>query len=168
MLILYTGPGKGKTSAAVGQTIRARGQKLRTAFGQFLKKNGEAGEQSLLAELLGENFLAGGVGFYRRKEEYPAHRKAGEAVLAWARERLERGLDLLVLDEALYALGLEIVTAQELRSLLDLAAKRSTHVVLTGRNPPEWLFNRADLVTTMEESKHPFQRGQGAARGIEY
>ena len=76
MILVYTGTGKGKTSACVGQALRALGQNMRVAFGQFMKKDVGAGEQVMLARLLGADFLAGGKGFLRREEDVPAHRRA--------------------------------------------------------------------------------------------
>jgi cob(I)alamin adenosyltransferase len=168
MLIVYTGPGKGKTSAAVGQTVRALGQDLRTAFGQFMKRPGQAGEQRMLERLLGTRFRAGGLGFLRNEEDRPAHRESALALLSWARGQLVSGLEMLVLDEALYALGADLLTREEIESLARDAAAADCHLVLTGRGLPEWLHEMAQLVTEMGEVKHPFHAGVKAGRGIEY
>lgn len=69
MILVYTGNGKGKTSACVGQAVRALGQNMTVAFGQFMKRDGQAGEQRMLAQWLGPRFLAGGEGFLRREED---------------------------------------------------------------------------------------------------
>ena len=103
MILIYTGNGKGKTSACVGQALRALGQDMRVSFGQFMKKDVRAGEQIMLERLLGEDYRAGGLGFFRREEERQEHRAAALTLLDWARERLPR-LDMLLLDESLYAL----------------------------------------------------------------
>lgn len=168
MIIVYTGEGKGKTSASVGQCVRALGQGLRVVFAQFMKREGRAGEQALLADLLGENFLAGGFGFYRREDEYPEHRKAAEALLSWLDGRMDKGLDMLVLDEALYALSAELVKKAELEQLLDRAQTERFHVVLSGRGAPDWLVERADIVTEMREVKHVYAAGGKATRGVEF
>ena len=89
MSLVYTGDGKGKTSACVGQTVRALGQNMTVAFGQFMKRDGQAGEQAMLAKLLDEHFLAGGLGFLRNDADRPAHRQAALRVLEWARAQLE-------------------------------------------------------------------------------
>lgn len=167
MLLIYTGNGKGKTSACVGQAIRALGQGMAVAFGQFMKRAGQAGEQAMLERLLGERFRAGGKGFLRREEDRPAHRKAAQDMLQWAGETLP-GVDMLVLDEALYALGYGIVTREELEHLLELAETEGRHLVLSGRGLPDWLAERADLITEMTEVKHPWQKGVQATRGIEF
>ena len=90
MIIVYTGNGKGKTSACIGQAMRALGRDFAVGFGQFMKQPGCAGEQTVLARLLGDDFLAGGKGFLRREEDRPAHREAALVTLDWARQRLER------------------------------------------------------------------------------
>lgn len=71
MIIVYTGNGKGKTSACIGQAMRALGRDFAVGFGQFMKQPGCAGEQTVLARLLGDDFLAGGKGFLRREEDRP-------------------------------------------------------------------------------------------------
>ncbi|MEG6505114.1 cob(I)yrinic acid a,c-diamide adenosyltransferase [Nitratidesulfovibrio sp. 1201_IL3209] len=167
MLLIYTGNGKGKTSACVGQAIRALGQGLTVAFGQFMKRPGQAGEQAMLDRLLGERFRAGGKGFLRREEDRPAHRKAALDLLQWAEDILPE-VDMLVLDETLYALGYCIVTNEEVECLLELAETQCKHLVLSGRGLPGWLAERADLVTEMNEVKHPWQKGVQATKGIEF
>ena len=167
MILVYTGDGKGKTSACVGQTVRALGQNMTVAFGQFMKRDGQAGEQAMLARLLGDRFLAGGLGFLRNDADRPSHRQAALRVLEWAQAQLEQ-VDMLVLDESLYALGSGIVERQELEQLMAAARSRRRHLVLSGRNAPDWLVEAADLVTSMTEIKHPWRTGVKAAPGIEF
>lgn len=167
MLLIYTGNGKGKTSACVGQALRAVGQDFRVGFGQFIKRDGQAGEQRMLARLLGDDFCAGGLGFFRREEERPAQRAAALRLLEWAMERLPR-LDMLLLDESLYALRAGLLEREEVERLIGAARAASCHLVLSGRDAPDWLTDMADLVTVMEEVKHPAARGVAAQRGIEF
>ncbi len=167
MILVYTGDGKGKTSACVGQTVRALGQNMVVAFGQFMKRDGQAGEQAMLARLLEERFFAGGLGFLRTDAERPAHREAALRMLDWARGQLEQA-DMLVLDETLYALSAGILGQQELEELMALARTNDCHLVLSGRSAPEWLVDAADLVTSMTEIKHPWRTGVKAAPGIEF
>ena len=167
MILVYTGNGKGKTSACLGQVVRALGRGLRVAFAQFMKEDGCAGEQRMLARLLGEDFLAGGRGFFRREEDRPLHRSAAEATLAWARRRLA-GYDVLVLDEALYALRAELISREELEALLREAREQECHVILSGRDAPGWLLDTAELVTSMEEIRHPWQQGLPAVSGVDF
>ena len=167
MILVYTGDGKGKTSACIGQAVRALGQNLAVAFGQFMKRDGQAGEQAMLAQWLGPRFMAGGPGFLRREGDRPAHREAALRVLQWAQKQLEN-VDLLVLDETLYALKAGVLTREEVEELIALARARGRHLVLSGRNAPDWLVDTADLVTSMTEIKHPWRTGVTAAAGIEY
>ncbi len=168
MIIVYTGKGKGKTSACVGQAARALGQGLRVAFGQFMKRDGQAGEQKILRELLAPSrFLAGGEGFFRREEDRPIHRAAARIVLEWAAEQI--GVcDVVVLDETLYALDAGLVSQVEIEGLIAEARLSGCHLVLSGRGMPSWLSELADLVTSMDEVKHPLAKGVKAAPGIDF
>ena len=167
MILVYTGDGKGKTSACTGQAVRALGQGMKVAFGQFMKRDGQAGEQVMLSQWLGPRFVAGGLGFLRKDEDRPAHRQAALHMLDWAQKQLAE-VDMLVLDETLYALSAGILTQEEVENLLDLARQREKHLVLSGRNAPDWLVEAADLVTSMTEIKHPWRSGVTASPGIEY
>ena len=167
MILVYTGNGKGKTSASIGQAVRALGQGLRVAFYQYMKRPGAGGEQGVLRELLDEKFIAGGLGFLRKPEEFAEHREAALKVTEFALAQIPE-LDMLVLDEALYALRSDILTREELTRIIDLCEEKGTHLVLSGRDAPDWLCERAHLVTEMREVKHPYAQGIPAARGIEF
>lgn len=167
MLLIYTGNGKGKTSACVGQAVRALGQGLRVAFGQFMKRDGQAGEQRMLAQLLGAGFFASGSGFYRDPAEFSRHREGALRLMAWAGEVVAR-VDMLVLDEALYALGHDLVSKDELEELVRLCAAHGCHLVLSGRGAPQWLIDQADIVSDITEVRHVFARGARAQAGIEF
>lgn len=166
MILVYMGKGKGKTSACVGQAVRALGQNMTVAFAQFMKRDGQAGEQAMLARLLGEGFYAGGEGFFRI-EQGAAHRRAAHVTLAWAMARLPEA-DMLVLDESLYALGAGLLERAEVETLLTAAQAKGTHVVLSGRALPDWLATTADIVTEMGDVKHPWKQGVPATKGIEF
>jgi len=167
MLLIYTGNGKGKTSACVGQAIRAMGQTLGVAFGQFMKRDDQAGEQKMLSELLGEDFLASGAGFYR-ETDYALHREKAEELLQWARERLDHGVDMLILDEAIYALSHGLLLEDELRGLIERCRNEDRHLVLSGRGAPAWMVELADIVSDIAEVKHVYAQGGKARRGIEF
>lgn len=167
MLIIYTGNGKGKTSASVGQAVRALGQGMTVAFGQFMKRPDLAGEQKVLIELLKGNFRAGGIGFFRKEEERPAHAQAAQELLGWALS-LAPDVDMLILDESLYAHGHGLLSREDLEAVIDVCEAGGTHLVLSGRGAPDWAVDRADIVTEMGEVKHPFDAGVQAMRGIEY
>ena len=167
MILVNTGNGKGKTTASIGIAIRAIGQNLTVAFGQFMKRNDQAGEQAVLANLLGERFHAKGKGFLTRPDQYPSHRAVSEELINWAKEQLA-SVDMLVLDEALYALQSELLKEEELRDLIAMARKRDAHLILSGRGCPRWLEEEADLITEMTEIKHPYKKGIPAQKGIEF
>ena len=167
MILIYTGNGKGKTSASVGQTVRAVGQGMKVAFGQFMKRNGQAGEQVVLTTLLGDLFFNSGAGFFRKESERETHRQAAEPLIAWALNQLDV-VDMLVLDEALYALGSGLITKDELESIVLKAQEKDVHLVLSGRGVPDWLAEQAHLITEMGEVKHPFNSGHKATKGIEF
>ncbi len=171
MLLVYTGEGKGKTSAAVGQAIRALGQGFDVAFCQFMKRSGQAGEQIMLQHLLPDGFRAGGRGFLRPGDDPEPHRRAARETLDWCLDRLDNAtpkVAMLVMDEALYALNASLLSRQDLEGVLDKARDSGAHLVLTGRGLPPWLEERADLVTEMHAVKHPYTQGIPAARGIEF
>lgn len=167
MILVYTGDGKGKTSASVGQAVRALGQGMRVALYQYMKRDGVGGEQEILRNLLGDGFFAGGLGFLIRPEQFPEHREAALKVTAKAKEVIP-GLDMLVLDEALYALKAEILTREELEELMAFCEEHGAHLVLSGRGAPAWLVGSAHLVTEMTEIKHPHGQGISATKGIEF
>jgi cob(I)alamin adenosyltransferase len=167
MILVYTGNGKGKTSASVGQAIRAHGQGLRVAFGQFMKRPAQAGEQIVLAELLGQRFFANGPGFFRNEKNRQEQREAAVSLLAWAEDMLA-AVDMLILDESLYALAHDLLLPEEIDRLAEKASRTGVHLVLSGRKLPDWLKEKADLVTEMVEKKHPFAKGCQALPGIEF
>ncbi len=167
LIIIYTGNGKGKTCASVGQALRAHGQGLRVGFVQFMKRDEQAGEQNMLRTLLKENFHAGGRGFFRHEDQRTAHSEAARLCLLWAKKHMPQ-LDLLVLDEILYALHAQLINQDDVVTLLEDAREHNTHIVLSGRHAPQWLQEKAHLVTVMNEVKHPWQQGIHAQKGIEF
>jgi cob(I)alamin adenosyltransferase len=168
MILVYTGEGKGKTSAAIGQAIRAYGNGLRVVFAQFMKPEGCAGEQKVLSALPGLRFFAGGAGFFLRENDRPEHRKAALAVLFWVEEQFTAGADMLILDESLYALRAGLLLDAELQGIVAAVEARKSHIVLSGRGLPDWLRAEADTVTEMTLLKHGAAQGRKALRGIEF
>ncbi len=177
MILVYTGNGKGKTSACVGQAIRALGQGFIVLFAQFMKKNAVAGEQQMLTRLLKDDFYCNGQGFYLGDARvFPAHRAALEDILAWVSSgfarlkvmRPEAPGRMLILDEALYALGSGLLKESELRGIIDQCRAMDIHLVLSGRGLPEWLTEEADLISEIQDIKHPLQSGIKAGAGIEF
>ncbi|MDI7274453.1 MAG: cob(I)yrinic acid a,c-diamide adenosyltransferase [Anaerolineae bacterium] len=166
---VYTGEGKGKTTAALGLILRATGWQLRSYLAQFMKHQhtGENAALRLLApHVTSEQF--GRPGFLRPQEITPEDIALAHRGLERAREVLSGGeYDLVVLDEVNTAVSFGLLREEE---LLDVIAARPRHVelVLTGRGAGPGILAAADLVTRMVEEKHPYQRGIGARRGIEY
>ena len=168
---VYTGDGKGKTTAALGLALRAAGRGLRTYFGQFLKGRpaGEALAAASLAPLLViETF--GRKGFVIvRKEDGPADEDVAlaESGLALCRKAMLSGkYDIVVLDEVCVAVDLKVLPEAKVLEFLD-EKPAGVEVVLTGRHATPALCERADLVTEMTGRKHYFAKGVRARDGIE-
>ena len=168
LILVYTGNGKGKTSAAVGQAVRALGSGIEVAFGQFLKRDNQAGEQKILKSILGNNFKASGTGFFRHAKDKQRHRDGALRLLKWADEKIRDNCGMLILDEVLYALKMELITRDELEDLMDHASRAGISMVLTGRDMPLWLKEKVDLVSEILEIKHHFQKNIPARKGIEF
>ena len=177
LVILYTGNGKGKTTAALGMVLRALGQGWRVLVLQFLKGDWPVvfGELEMGKRLFPQlEILQVGKGFVKHmgdKKPFEEHVAAAQDALRIAREKITSGVyDLIVLDELIYAIdyaGVQLVALDDVLSLLD-AKPPSLHLVLTGRNAPQALIDRADLVTEMREIKHPWQQKIPAQAGIDY
>lgn len=172
LIIVHTGPGKGKTTAALGTAFRAVGQGLKVLMVQFIKGSWHYGELDA-ARLLGEDrlkILPMGRGFVKVGAEKPDPEDVRMVDEAWefARKSMASGeFDLVILDEINYAISYKMldheVVAEALRNKPEML-----HVILTGRNAHPAIVELADLVTEMREVKHPFQKGIAAQRGIEY
>lgn len=171
LVIVHTGDGKGKTTAALGTALRMAGYRRRVLFLQFVKGTWRYGEMESLARLPEIELVRAGAGFYkilddRHPEE--VHRRAAAEGMRLAREKLTSGeYALVVLDEINYALSAGLVELSEVLELLDLRPL-GLHLILTGRGAPPEIVERADLVTEMREVKHPFRSGILAQKGIDY
>ncbi|MHB0878057.1 MAG: cob(I)yrinic acid a,c-diamide adenosyltransferase [Anaerolineae bacterium] len=166
---VYTGEGKGKTTAALGLALRAAGQGCRVRIIQFLKAR-DTGELHSLPKLAPQVSIEqfGIVEFSRAGMVTPAAQQATESGLEAARRATRGGdYDLVILDEALVAAQLGVISVE---TLLDLMRGKAPQVelVLTGRGAPDEVIAEADLVTYMQEVKHPYHRGIPARRGIDY
>lgn len=173
MLIIFTGNGKGKTTAALGQALRAVGNGSKVLMVQFIKGPWESGEDTS-SKKFGNNFkiVKMGKGFVRTlsdKLPFEEHIKAAQNVLSYSHRELKtKKWDALILDELWVALSLGLLTKQEVSAFLDKTAVLCDHVITTGRGCPEEFIKRADLVTEMLEIKHPFSTGVTALKGVEY
>jgi cob(I)alamin adenosyltransferase len=168
LLLVYTGNGKGKTTAALGLVFRALGRDLRVAVVQFIKGKWKTGERRFAETIPGLTFLVMGHGFTWDSDDLSRDRAAAAAAWAAARALIEAGQHpVIVLDELTYVLNYGFVPIAEVVETLRL---RPAHVsvVVTGRNAPEALIAAADLVTEMQSRKHPFEQGRKAQIGIDF
>lgn len=166
---VFTGSGRGKTTAALGTVMRAAGRGLRVYICYFMNKNYDSGEHDVLYKLPNVHWAAFGPGLIRHPEKAsPELKQRASKALAITRDAMLSGdYDLIMLDEV------NIVTSWkwlELDEVLRLVKDKPPHVelILTGRNAPPELLELADLVTEMVKIKHPYDKGIMARKGIEY
>jgi len=167
LTIIYTGNGKGKTTAAMGQVMRAVGHGLTACVIQFIKGKWVTGEAKTCQAMPGVEFHTMGTGF-TWKESPEATRQAAEHGWALAVEKIMSGVhDLVVLDELTYLVTYQLVAES---TVLELIRHRPSHVhlVISGRDASSALIEAADLVTEMREIKHPYHLGVTARAGIEF
>jgi cob(I)alamin adenosyltransferase len=169
---LYTGKGKGKTSAALGLALRALGHGLKVYMVQFLK-SAPSGElltaEKLAPEFVIFRFAKAERDFFPRLSEQEKQDAAREVRAAFSfvqRTVADGACDILILDEILAALQLRLLELPEVLELLDRKPPQM-ELVLTGRHAPDGLIARADLVTRMEEVKHYYRAGIKSRPGIE-
>jgi cob(I)alamin adenosyltransferase len=171
LLLINTGPGKGKTTAALGTALRAVGNGMRVLMLQFLKGSWHYGELDAVAPF-GSNFVLRqmGRGFVKvgGAETDPEDIQLVQAAWEQAREAIFSGdWDMVVLDEINYAIGYGMLDPAAVADALRTRPEM-VHVILTGRNAHPLLVELADTVTEMREVKHAYQKGVLAQRGIEY
>lgn len=171
LIHIYTGDGKGKTTAATGLAVRAAGGGFRVLFVQFFKAiDAPSGEKEILKKLPGVEIIRSNVRHpvFTGGREDAALRGSILETFERVKQRVARGgLDMLVLDEVMSALNGGWL---ELEALTMFLKERppGLEVVLTGRNAPTELVKAADYVTEMLKIKHPFDSGVRARRGIEF
>jgi len=166
LIHVYTGDGKGKTTAALGLAMRAAGQGMKVAFIQFMKGI-PCGEHFFASQHHPFDIVQISVGdsFSKPKEQLS---QEAQQTLAYAeKEMLSGNYDLVILDEILIAASQGLITTRQVLDLLDKKPD-SVELVLTGRKAAPEIVQRADLVTEMLMIKHPFNEGTSARRGIEY
>jgi cob(I)alamin adenosyltransferase len=172
LIIVFSGPGKGKTTAALGTAFRAVGQGLRVLMVQFIKGSWHYGELDA-CRMLGEDrikILPMGRGFVKVGVEKPDPEDVRMVEEAWqyaSRAILDGEYDLVILDEINYAISYKMLDPLKVRDVLKRKPEM-VHVILTGRNAHPSIVECADMVTEMREVKHPYQQGIRAQRGIEY
>jgi cob(I)alamin adenosyltransferase len=171
LILINTGPGKGKTTAALGTGLRAVGNGMRVLMLQFLKGSWHYGELDAVESFEGKFVLKQmGRGFVKvgGADTDPADIRLVESAWDEAREAIYSGeWDMVILDEINYAISYKMldaaVVAESLRGRPEMV-----HVILTGRNAHPLLVEIADTVTEMREVKHAYEKGILAQRGIEY
>ena len=169
LLIVNTGDGKGKTTAALGIVLRAWGRGFRICVIQFIKaETGRWGEIKA-AKKLGIEWHTTGDGFTWLSKDMDE--TTARALQGWeiAKERIASDqYDLIVLDEFTYTMVYKWIDTDEVMEWLRLNRPTNLHLVITGRSAPEALIQQADLVTEMKVIKHPYEQGITAQPGIEF
>ena len=169
MIQLYTGEGKGKTTAAIGQTVRAAGSGLRVIFAQFMKGN-DTGELSVLEQTEGVEICRSPkqFGFYNtlsaadKMEMTRIHNEILDGIL----DKIQnQSCDMVILDEITYPVNWGLLDVDKLKRIL---ACREVEIVMTGRDAASFLQDCADYITEMKCIRHPYEKGVAARKGIEY
>lgn len=170
---VYTGNGKGKTTAAIGQAMRAVGNGLKVYMLQFLKTE-QTGEMEIAKLIDGNKFkifrFESPKGFFwtLNDEEKKVLKEEVYKEYCFAKEVIKNNsCDVFILDEVMGALWNKLLTEEEIVELID-NKPIDMELILTGRNAPDSIINKADLVTEMKEIKHYMHNGVGARQGIEY
>jgi len=166
---VYTGDGKGKTSAAFGLALRAVGRGLRVFVIQFIKGGFDYGELHVVGGLPRFDLVSYGRGqFIDRESPDEVDIAQARRALEHAREILGEGRhDVVILDEVTVAITFGLISVEDVLSLIR-KKPGNVELVLTGRGAPDEIIEAADLVTEMREIKHPFNAGIKARKGIEY
>jgi len=169
LLIVHTGKGKGKSTAAFGMVFRAIGNDMRVGVVQFVKGKWGSGERKVLEKFADQVKLATmGEGFTWETQDRARDIAAARAALEKAKAMIaDPELDMVLLDELNIVLRYDYLPIDEVLSVLT-SRPAMKHVIVTGRNAPEALIEAADLVTEMEMIKHPFRSGVKAQKGIEF
>ncbi len=167
---IFTGDGKGKTSAALGVTLRAMGHGGKCKVIQFIKGTTNCGEHVMSERLAPDlDIVMTGKGFtWLPDTPHEEHVRCALEGMELAETALRSGdYAVVVLDEILYALKANLVDVESVERLIDLRPK-TTHLILTGRGAPERLIEKADMVTSMECIKHPMKAGISAQKCMDY
>ena len=172
LVIVYTGKGKGKTTAALGMALRAVGYDHKVCMIQFIKGSWHYGEMTSSKRLEPEFELTaigkGFVGIIDDKSPIEDHKKVAEEALKVAQEKINSKIyNIVILDEINYAINLGLIN---LKDVLEIIANKpdDVNLVLTGNHAKDEVIDKADLVTEMREIKHPFKSGIKAKKGIDF
>jgi cob(I)alamin adenosyltransferase len=172
LIIVYTGKGKGKTTAALGIALRATGYDKKICMIQFIKGSWHYGEMISSKRLEPEFEMVavgkGFVGIIDDKTPIEEHKEVASEAIKISTTKIQSGnYDIVILDEINYAINLGLIELEEVLNLIK--SKPSTlDLVLTGNYAKDEIIELADLVTEMKEIKHPFQQGKKAKKGIDF
>ncbi|QLH74868.1 MAG: cob(I)yrinic acid a,c-diamide adenosyltransferase [Methanomassiliicoccales archaeon] len=166
---VYTGEGKGKTTAALGLAVRAWGHGLRVCVIQFMKSGEDYGEIIALRRMEGiDVFQFGSDRLITKESVRKEDIELAEHALEFARNVLSSNdYDVVILDEVNVAMFFGLISPRDVIDVVR-SRKEGTEVVLTGRNAPKEVLDEADLVTRMVAEKHPYDEGVIARKGVEY
>lgn len=169
LMMVYTGNGKGKTTAALGQVFRALGHGFKVCVIQFIKGSWKYGELVAAEQFKGSlEFHVMGKGFTWKSKNIDEDIKAAREAWQFARQVIESGkFGLIVLDELTYPMKYGMLDSDEVLKVLT-SRPASLHLIVTGREAPEELIEAADLVTEMKEIKHHYNAGIDAQKGVEF
>jgi cob(I)alamin adenosyltransferase len=172
IVVVFTGKGKGKTTAALGIVLRAVGHGHKVGMIQFIKGEWFYGELASSKRLEPEfEMIVAGKGFVGIiDDDHPIedHRSAAQKAISLAKEKISSGnYDIVILDEINYALNMNLIILKDVIDIINSRPKKTT-LVLTGNYAVREVLELADLVTEMKEIKHPYCRGIKAKKGIDY
>lgn len=171
LIIVHTGKGKGKSSAAFGMIFRCIAHGMKSGVVQFIKGGMECGERNLITENFSDicEFHTMGEGFTWETQDRSRDVEMAQAAWEKAKELIrDENNTMVLLDEINIALRYDYIDLQDVIQFLVEEKPPLTHVVLTGRNAKEDLIEIADMVTEMELIKHPFRSGVKAQQGVEF
>ena len=171
LIIIFTGKGKGKTTAAMGQALRAVGQGLKVLMLQFVKGTWDYGELESIKRLEPDFEIQPlGKGFIRSNSKLDENEAQENVNQSWKQARneiLSDKYDMIILDEINYVISYGLLPVEEVLTLFEEKPDR-LHLILTGRDAHQSIVERADLVTEMNEIKHQYSKGIKAQKGIEF
>ena len=169
LVIVNTGNGKGKTTAALGLLMRSWGQNLRVVMLQFMKATTGKWGEIRAAQQMGVEIIPGGKGFTWMSKNIQEDREAAQACWQASKEKITSDqYDVIILDELTYTFKYGWINVEDVIHTLQ-QRNPALHIVITGRNAPQELIEYADLVTEMREIKHPYKlQGVRAQKGIEF
>lgn len=172
LVIVYTGNGKGKTTAALGIALRAAGHGKKILIIQFIKSFLNYGELKFVKKFkCGIEIKTMGKGYVKIKgDKFPfeEHTRSAKQALEFAKEQIQsKKYDIIVLDEINIALEKKLIPIKDVSELIQQKPP-DLHLILTGRSAPNKLIQLADLVSEVKEVKHPFNKGILAQKGIEF